>query len=44
MTAKALLTPQCRLCGVPFTGVRGWLFHAFWGVEPFRKNPNLCNR
>ena len=33
----------CKLCGVPFTGLRGWYARTFKGIEPFYKNPNICN-
>lgn len=35
---------QCKLCKVPFVGLRGWTFRVFFRVAPFRKNPNICNR
>jgi hypothetical protein len=44
MTDALLLTRSCKLCGVPFTGLRGWWQRTFRDVEPFRKNPNVCNR
>jgi adenylate cyclase len=34
---------SCKLCGVPFTGLRGWYARTFKGIEPFYKNPNICN-
>ncbi len=40
---RRLYSRACKLCRVPFVGVPGWFFHAFFGIEPFQKNPNICN-
>jgi hypothetical protein len=37
-------TQRCKLCGVPFTGIRGWINYTFKDIEPFSKNPNICNQ
>jgi hypothetical protein len=45
MSAPLLSSPSpiCLADGVPFTGLRGWLW---WvrGVRRSASNPNLCNR
>lgn len=43
MSRTKPLVPACKLCGAPFTGLRGWINYAFRDVEPFSKNPNICN-
>jgi adenylate cyclase len=35
--------PRCRVCHYPFGGLGGKLVQSFFGLEPSKMNPHLCN-
>jgi adenylate cyclase len=35
--------PRCQVCLYPFKGIGGKVMRGFFGIEPSRLNPHLCN-